>query len=60
MGQGGSRKVIQGVFETIKGEMIAQTIVVAVKFWMNFESDSQWALLVVWMWCVAETVESRI
>lgn len=28
--------MIQDAFETIKGNMIAQTIVIAVKFWINF------------------------
>lgn len=37
MGQGGSRKMIQDDFETIKGDMIAQTIVIMVKFWINLE-----------------------
>lgn len=29
--------MIQDVFEIIRGEVIAQIIVIAVKFWMNFE-----------------------
>lgn len=58
MGQGVSRKMIQDAFETIKGEMIAQTIVIAVNIWMNFESSANGNCR--WVGCgVRETVESR-
>lgn len=29
--------MIQDAFETIKGDVIAQTIVITVKFWINLE-----------------------
>lgn len=50
----------QGVFKTIKAEMIAQTRVITIKFQIHFENkDKRTYWWVGWMWSVGETMESK-